>query len=166
MNPETTTKLRDLCAQALVDGEDAVVKDLIALIYNQPVPADPLQIAGNVVSIRDEPPLPPEFPPLPLNSAARNYKFWVNAIKQFFLPMARHDQLETFTTPEVIKWVQDSGFPLTHGDMEYSGNHQVFKARIGTALRELADQHEIWKLGFGSRTFSLTEIRPMLTCND
>lgn len=167
MNPETIEFLRSATIEALQNKQDVAAVELLSLMdlgqQNKPVllpssveqHSEHLQIAAHQ---------PPQLPPLPNNSDARDFHFWERAIQDYYLPVLRQENKDQFTTAQFFSWVDYVGFPLTSGDLEKPGGHRPrWKERAGNALGKLTEEGVIFRLGYFGKTFSIVKPQSMLS---
>lgn len=156
MDPTTVELLRQAAIDALHARNDVAASELLSLMDINLAPALP-PAAAPTLQPMDTLPVQAQsihFPSLPASNEGRDYHFWMQAIRDCYLPtLAQEDQTE-FTTPQLFSWIDFVGFPLTNGDLEMVGSRPHWKCRIGSALDKLCDQRIIHRCGFFSKTYS------------
>lgn len=130
---ETTTKvfLRQAAIQALQDQEDAAASELLALLSSGP---------------KDPPSFPKQQMLLASNNAidgpARDYHFWVQFIRENFIPFLAENGRARFTSPEMFTWIENCRLlQLTTGDLQtHQDGKLAWRGRAGKGLSELKRQ--------------------------
>ena len=130
---ETTTKafLRQAAIQALQDQEDAAASELLALLSSGP---------------KDPPLLPNQQTILPSNELiegpAKDYHFWVQFIRDNFVPFLAENGRARFTSNEMFTWVENCRLlQLTTGDLQaHESGTITWRGRAGKGLSELKKQ--------------------------
>ena len=157
MDPTTISLLRNAAIEALQGQQDTAAAEILSLMDLNGSPALPaanvLPAAPQVVAMSSE---PIRFPSLPANDDPRGRAFWVQAIRDCYLPTLVHEEQQQFTTPQFFSWVDFVGFPLTNGDLRVVSNRTYWKSRAGDALDALCDMNVINRCGFFAKTYSLT----------
>ena len=155
MDPTTISLLRNAAIEALQGQQDTAAAELLSLMDINVQPALPAQsvlpAAPQVIAIHPE---PIQFPSLPASDEPRGRAFWVQAIRDCYLPTLAHEEQTQFTTPQLFSWVDFVGFPLTNGDLRVVSNRMYWKSRAGDALDALCDMKVIHRCGFFSKTYS------------
>ena len=156
MDPTTVDLLRQAAIDALHARNDVAASEILSLMdinLSPSLPAIPAQIKEPMqVLPQEEQPI--QFPSLPASSEGRDYHFWMQAIRDCYLPTLAGQNQTEFTTPQLFSWIEFVGFPLTAGDLEIVGSRPHWKCRIGNALDKLCDQNIIHRCGFFSKTYS------------
>jgi hypothetical protein len=130
---ETTTKafLRQAAIEALQSQEDVAAGELLALLSSEPKhqPSKPIQPAllpSNEV----------------IDGPARDYHFWVQFIRENFIPFLSENGRARFTSNEVFTWVENcQHLQLTTGDLHtHQDGTLTWRSRAGKGLSELKKQ--------------------------
>ena len=165
MDPTTVDLLRQAAIDALQAKKDVAASEILSLMdinLSPSLPAIPAQIKEPMqVLPQEEQPI--QFPSLPASSEGRDYHFWMQAIRDCYLPTLAGQNQTEFTTPQLFSWIEFVGFPLTAGDLEIVGSRPHWKCRIGNALDKLCDQNIIHRCGFFSKTYSTVMPQATLT---
>lgn len=128
MNPATVEALRAATIQALQSKQDDVAAELLGLIgqtSSAPVKALPQAIQRDLI----------EGPP-------HDYHYWLNMIRQSFIPfMAANGRLR-FTSHELLTWLENcQDVKLTVGDMgKNSKDNFTWRQNVSNALHALKSQ--------------------------
>jgi hypothetical protein len=130
---ETATKalLRQAAIQALQDQEDVAAGELLALLSSKP---------------KDSPLLPKQQMLLPGNEVidgpARDYHFWVQFIRENFIPFLTENGRARFTSNEMFTWLENCRLlRLTTGDLHaHQDGTPAWRCRAGKGLSELKKQ--------------------------
>ena len=156
MDPTTLELLRQAAIDALQSKQDVAASEILSLMdinLSPSLPAIPAQIEQPLRVLPQEE-QSTQFPPLPSNNEGRDYHFWVQTIRDCYLPALANQNQTEFTTPELFSWFDFVGFPLTTGDLEMIGSRPCWKCRVGNALERLCEQNIIHRCGLFSRTYS------------
>lgn len=130
---ETTTKafLRQAVIEALQSQEDVAASELLALLPSKPKhqPSKPIQPAL----------LPSDDV---IDGPARDYHFWVQFIRENFIPFLFENGRARFTSNEVFTWVENcQHIQLTTGDLHaHQDGTLTWRSRAGKGLSELKKQ--------------------------
>jgi hypothetical protein len=130
VNDALKRHLRNAAVTALQEGDDNTAQELLNLMLRPepeptPIRSGPLALAGAR-----------ELPPGPAHSCY----FWAQLIRERFLPfMAEHGR-NSFTSFEVLKWLEGAG-PFTDGDLgKHSDGTIVWRSQASDALSHLKGQ--------------------------
>ena len=125
MNPTTVDFLREAAIQALRNKQDASAQELLTLIKVAPPP----QLKA----------LPSKSQKTVIEGPAHDYSFWVNCIRQEFIPFMIENGLCTFTSYKLTSWLSNQpSIELTAGDIEViSEDKPVWRKRVSKALSSL-----------------------------
>jgi len=130
---ETATKafLRQAAIQALQSKEDVAAGELLALLSSEPR--------------RD--PCPPKQQALPpgkeiSDGPARDYHFWMQFIREHFIPFLSQNGRARFTSNEVFTWLENCRhLHMTTGDLHaLQDGTPAWRSRAGRGLSELKKQ--------------------------
>jgi hypothetical protein len=130
---ETTTKdfLRQAAIQALQNQEDVAASELLAILSPEPKhqPSKPIQ-----------PVLLPSKEVI--DGPARDYHFWMQFIRENFIPFLSGNGRARFTSNEVFTWVENCQLlQLTTGDLHtHQDGTLTWRSRAGKGLSELKKQ--------------------------
>jgi len=128
MNPATVEFLRAATIQALQSKQDDVAIELLGLMgqtNTAPVKALPQAIERDVTE-----------------GPAHDYHYWLNLIRQSFIPfIAAHGRLR-FTSHELLTWLENcQDVQLTVGDIgKNSKDNYVWRQNVSNALHALKSQ--------------------------
>ena len=165
MDPTTVDLLRQAAIDALQAKKDVAASEILSLMdinLSSSLSAAPVQIKEPLQILPQEGQVI-QFPSLPASSEGRDYHFWMQAIRDCYLPTLANENQTEFTTPQLFSWIEFVGFPLTAGDLEIVGSRPHWKCRIGNALDKLCDQNIIHRCGFFSKTYSTVMPQATLT---
>ena len=151
MNPTTLELLRNAAIEALQNKNDESAAELLSLMELPNQPALPAPARAELVTVE---PGPMAFPALPESNEGRDYHFWVQAIRDCYLPTLKQEGKTIFTTPQLFSWVDYVGFPLTTGDLQMVGSRPYWKCRAGSALDHLCNSNVIHRHGFFGKTYT------------
>ena len=131
MNTKTLALLRAAAIQALQDQDDDSAAELVSLIDSkQPPqaaqPALPEATPGNSVP----------------NAPAHDYNYWVQFIRQEFIPFITGNGRLRFTSTELLVWMENSTtVVLNRGDLDrHKNGRAVWKHSVSSALGALKSQ--------------------------
>ena len=130
---ETTTKafLRQAAIEALQSQDDVAASELLALLSSerkrQPSKSiQPALLPSNEV----------------IDGPARDYHFWMQFIRENFIPFLSGNGRARFTSNEVFTWVENCQLlQLTTGDLHtHQDGTLTWRSRAGKGLSELKKQ--------------------------
>lgn len=165
MDPTTVSLLRNAAIEALQGQQDVAAAELLSLMDLSVSPVLPAVVNTSpaqpeLMTVHVE---PIQFPALPLSDEGRGKAFWMQAIRDCYLPKLAQEQQTEFTTPQMFSWIDFVGFPLTNGDLQNVGSRPYWKCRAGDALDALCDMRVIHRCGFFSKTYSTVRPQQSLT---
>ena len=127
MNTETVALLRAAAIQALQNQNDDSAFELVSLIDTKGTAAKALPAApqGGV----------PNMP-------AHDYSYWMQLIRQHFIPFITGNGRLRFTSTELYSWLEHSSeVVLSRGDLDHhKGGRSVWKHAVSSALGHLKSQ--------------------------
>ena len=131
MNPRTLALLRAAAIQALQDQDDDSAAELVSLIDSK---QSPQAVA---------PALPEGIPQESVpNAPAHDYNYWVQFIRQHFIPFITGNGRLRFTSGELLAWMENSPLlVLNRGDLDrHKSGRTVWKHSVSSALGALKSQ--------------------------
>ena len=131
MNTKTVALLRAAAIQALQDQNDESAFELVSLIdCKQPPQA--AQPALPEVTLGSSVP----------NAPAHDYNYWVQFIRQEFIPFITGNGRLRFTSNELLAWMENSTMVvLNRGDLDHhKSGRAVWKHAVSSALGALKSQ--------------------------
>ena len=128
MNPTTVELLRAATIQALQNKQDIAAVELLSLMdlgTTSPVRALPEAAQTTVV-----------------DGPAHDYHYWINFIRQNFIPFMTSNGRLRFTSHELLTWLENRrDLALTAGDIEKnSSDNFVWRHAVSSALGTLKSQ--------------------------
>lgn len=126
--------LRAAVSAALEDGDDAAAMAILQIITGSSpiepatIPSPPAQLALPESAERSKGVI--EGPP-------RDYHYWVDVIRQTFIPFLTGSGRHRFTSSELLTWMEHcSDLLFTSGDLESArkSHHPRWRERVGDAL--------------------------------
>lgn len=130
---ETATKalLRQAAIQALQDQEDLAASELLALLS--------LESKHLPSTLKRQALLPSSEV---IDGPARDYHFWVQFIRENFIPFLSENGRARFTSNEMFTWLENCRLlQLTTGDLHaYQDGTPAWRGRAGKGLSELKKQ--------------------------
>jgi hypothetical protein len=130
---ETTTKayIRQAVIEALQNQEDETASELLALISSQPKHQPSKLIQPALLPSDDV-----------IDGPARDYHFWMQFIRENFIPSLIKSGRTRFTSNEVFTWLENfRSLQLTTGDLHaHQDGTLTWRGRAGKGLSELKKQ--------------------------
>ncbi len=130
---ETTTKayIRQAVIEALQNQEDETASELLALISSQPKHQPSKLIQPALLPSDDV-----------IDGPARDYHFWVQFIRENFIPSLTEYGRTRFTSNEMFTWLENCPLlQLTTGDLHaHQDGTLTWRGRAGKGLSELKKQ--------------------------
>jgi hypothetical protein len=146
MEATTQDYLRKAAAEALAAKDDASVLEIIGLLQGCPIPQPPhqAQLALPSVCLSSEGP-------------AHSYHYWVQFIRESFIPFMIENGRGKFTSSELFSWLENNcGSAFTTGDLkEYPNSGATWRGMASNALAALKQQG-VLQSRIHSRVYSIT----------
>lgn len=137
MNPATVEFLRTAAIQALQSKQDDAAIELLGLMEQpntRPIKALPLAIERDVSE-----------------GPAHDYHYWLNLIRQSFIPFMNANGRLRFTSHELLTWLENCPeVDLTMGDVSKNRKDNfVWRQNVSNALSALKNQGVLLAPQFG-----------------
>lgn len=148
MNPTTVDLLRAATIQALQNKNDVAAVELMALM------------SGTVAEPKVKA-LPQAAEVTVVDGPAHDYHYWIQFIRQNFIPFMTANGRLRFTSHELFTWLEnrDELF-LTTGDMEQNSQDKyIWRNNVSHALSQLKQQGVVHAPAFG-KEYTIRESLP------
>jgi hypothetical protein len=126
MNPATKALLRNAIIEAVNGEQDFAAMELLSILASGAPAAQPPQPALPVA--REV-----------IDGCARDYHYWVNFIRENFIPFMTANGRHGFTSQELFSWLENNpAVQFTAGEVEQRPDgHQAWRNTISAALSAL-----------------------------